>query len=399
MGFVVNLQHGLLQINHSLRHGLGSRQYRDFQHLLGNYNMTRAATAFSHRQGAQSGIVLVNLGTPDAPTARATRRYLAEFLADPRVVELPAVLWLPLLHGLILRTRPARSAANYQKIWTDEGSPLLVHTQSLAAEVGQQLGQSVSVAMRYGNPSLASVLGQLHDRGLDRLIIVPLYPQYAGATTGTVFDKVTEIMSTWRFVPGLHMVEPWYDNPRYIAALAGSVRSHWREHGRGQRLLMSFHGVPRATLENGDPYFCHCHKTARLLAQDLDLADDQWQLAFQSRFGRARWLEPSVTDVLATWGEQDVGDIDVICPGFATDCLETLEEIAITDAEIYQDAGGGALRYIPCLNESDAHARLLVELITPLLAHTDTGRAHGTGQDTAALARSAAAEFDLPNPP
>ena len=317
-----------------------------------------------------TAVVLVNLGTPDAPTASALRRYLGEFLADPRVVETPRWLWWLILHGVILRIRPARSARAYAKVWTEQGSPLLVGSRALtdavAARVREAMGDQapvVELAMSYGSPNLREVLDGLRRRGLRRLLVLPLYPQYSGSTTASVFDAVTHCLRQWRWVPDLRFITDYYREPGYISALAESVRDHWRVHGRGERLMLSFHGIPRRYLLNGDPYYCQCQVTARLLRDALQLTEQQMFVSFQSRVGREPWLQPYTDLTLGEWGKAGVGDVDVLCPGFSIDCLETLEEIAQENAETFAHAGGGKLRYIPALNHRPAHVDTLASLI------------------------------------
>jgi ferrochelatase len=330
------------------------------------YNST---PQYEHGLPESLGVLLVNLGTPDAPTPDAVRRYLAEFLSDPRVVELPRLIWLPILHGYILRMRPARSAAAYRKIWADQGSPLLLHTRDIANEVQEILSArlsgavNVEVGMSYGNPSIPHALAKLYNLCVRRIVVLPLYPQYSGTTTASVFDAVTQEMSRRRWVPELRFINHYHDAAGYISALAASVRDFWDTRGKGERLLMSFHGIPQRTLINGDPYHCQCQKTGRLLAEALELADDQWQLAFQSRVGREPWLKPYTDETLRQWGRDGSGDIDVICPGFAADCLETLEEIEMQNAALYSKSGGGALRYIPALNARNDHVAFLSRII------------------------------------
>jgi len=328
-----------------------------------------ALPPYEHGLPDSLGVLLVNLGTPDAPTATAVRRYLAEFLSDPRVVELPRIIWWLVLHGFILRTRPARSAKAYRKVWTDQGSPLLLHTRDIAAAIQEKLSARLSgavhveIAMSYGSPAIGTALQRLYEQCARRIVVLPLYPQYSGTTTGSVFDAVTRALSRRRWVPELRFINHYHDSAGYIAALAASIRDHWDMHGRGERLLMSFHGVPKRTHLNGDPYHCQCQKTARLVAESLDLQPDEWQISFQSRVGREEWLRPYTDETLAAWGRERVGLIDVVCPGFAADCLETLEEIAMQDAEIFRAAGGGDLRYIPALNARDDHISFLCRAI------------------------------------
>ena len=286
------------------------------------------------------GILLVNLGTPGAPTAPAVRSYLAEFLSDPRVVELPRFVWLPILHGIVLRTRPARSAQKYASIWTDEGSPLAVHTARQAKLLQAALpGQKVEYAMRYGAPSIAHALGKLPTDPL----VVPLYPQYSRATTESVRDVLPG---------GTRMIESFHDHPAYIGALAESVRRHWNSNGRGDALVMSFHGLPQRSVERGDPYEAQCRQTAGLLASALGLADGHWKLTFQSRFGAAKWLEPYTLPTLVELASKGTRSIDVVFPGFVSDCLETLEEIGIEARRRLREAGKTELRLVPCLNEA-----------------------------------------------
>lgn len=324
---------------------------------------------YEHGLPESLGVLLVNTGTPDAPTAAAVRRYLKEFLSDRRVIELPRFIWLPILHGYILRVRPEQSAAAYRKIWTDQGSPLLFHSRDIANALQEKLSARlagaahVEVGMSYGNPPIASALENLYRQYLRRLIVLPMYPQYSGTSTGTVFDAVTQQLSKRRWIPEFHFINHYHDAAGYISALAASTRDFWDLHGRGERLLFSFHGLPRRTLDLGDPYHCQCHKTARLVAESLELESDAWQVSFQSRLGRQEWLRPYTDDILKSWGAEKLGRIDVISPCFAVDCLETLEEIAIRYASDFADAGGGELRYIPALNARDDHVSFLSRLI------------------------------------
>ena len=313
--------------------------------------------AYTHGQAARTAILLCNLGTPDAPTASALRRYLGEFLADHRVVEIPRAVWLPILHGIILRTRPAKSAAKYATVWTEDGSPLAVWTTKQATLLRGWLGEAgqnvlVRPAMRYGNPSIASQLDALKAEGATRILVLPLYPQYSGTTTASVFDAVYTWAARTRNVPELRFVNHYHDDAGYIDALASTVRAHWKHHGPPDKLVMSFHGVPERTLHLGDPYHCESHKTARLLAERLGLQKSDWQLTFQSRFGKAKWLEPYTEPTLIEMGKAGVGRVDVICPGFTGDCLETLEEINQEAREAFLHAGGKEFHYIPCLNDS-----------------------------------------------
>ncbi len=333
--------------------------------------MSRYEGEKDYRHGAREslGVLLTNLGSPEAPTAAAVRRYLAEFLWDPRVVEIPRPLWWLILHGVVLRTRPKRSAHAYQRVWGDEGSPLVVISRRQAAGLQPLLEQRcqgpvhIALAMRYGQPSIAAGLQQLRDAGARRIIVLPLYPQYSGATTATAFDAVADVLKRWRWVPALRFISHYHDDPAYIAALAASIQESWRQHGRGERLLFSFHGMPKRTLLLGDPYHCQCIKTARLVAERLQLSEGQWQLTFQSRFGRAEWLQPYTDKTLQAWAKAGVKQVDVVCPGFSADCLETLEEIAMQNKEDFLAAGGARLHYIPALNDRADHLAFLADLV------------------------------------
>ena len=314
------------------------------------------------------GVLLVNLGTPDAPTVPALRRYLAEFLSDPDVVTLPRLLWLPLLYLVVLRTRPAKSAEAYAKVWTPEGSPLLVNSRALEAKLTvslqDRMGKPVVLAlgMRYGNPSLASALDALRQAGTTRLLVLPLYPQYAAATTASTFRAVTRALKRLGWSLPVQMLHDYHADPAYIAALAESVGEHWNKHGRAGKLILSFHGIPQQVSDAGDPYAGQCAVTAAALAKDLELKDGEWQATFQSRFGPAAWLKPYTEDTLRDCAAQGIKEVDVLCPGFAADCLETLEEIRLRYAESFRAAGGERLRYIPALNDRGAHVQALAGL-------------------------------------
>jgi ferrochelatase len=303
-----------------------------------------------------TAVLLCNLGTPDAPTAPAVKRYLAEFLGDPRVVEIPRAAWLPLLHGVILPLRSAKSAAKYQAIWTPEGSPLKVWTERQGQRLQGWLGEhghrvQVAYAMRYGTPSIASQLDALAAAGATRILVLPCYPQYSGTTTASVVDAVADWTRTQRNLPELRFVNRYHDDRGYIGALAMRIERHWREHGRPDHLVMSFHGVPERTLHLGDPYHCECRKTARLLAEWLQLAPSQYTVSFQSRFGKAKWLEPYTQPTLEALARSGTQRVDVVCPGFTSDCLETLEEIGMECRDAFLAHGGKEFRYIPCLND------------------------------------------------
>jgi protoporphyrin/coproporphyrin ferrochelatase len=321
-----------------------------------------------HGGVAKTGILLVNLGTPEAPTVPAVRRYLAEFLRDPRVVEIPPLLWWPILHGVVLRLRPRQSARRYASIWTPEGSPLKVHAGRQARLLRRYLESRVraslvlEAAMRYGEPSVASGLDRLKREGCDRVLVLPLYPQYAASTTASVFDEVAAFLRRTRNAPAVRMVRSFHDHPEYIGALAARIREDWQAGGRPDKLVMSFHGLPRRSLERGDPYHDECQETARLLAQALELNAGQWQITFQSRFGAGEWLKPYTAAVLAELGRSRTGRVDVICPGFVADCLETLEEIGIEGKQAFLAAGGGEFRLLPALNEHEGWIRGLAAM-------------------------------------
>ena len=309
-----------------------------------------------HGNANSTAVLLCNLGTPDAPTAPALRRYLAQFLSDRRVVEIPRALWWLILHGVILRVRPAKSAAKYASIWTPEGSPLKVWTEKQALMLGGYLGErghrvKVRYAMRYGNPAIASVLDELKAEGVTRVLVLPAYPQYSGPTTASVGDAVGAWAQGIRSVPELRFVNRYHDDPGYIAALAKRVTDHWVVHGRPEKLVMTFHGVPKRSLMLGDPYHCECLKTARLLRERLGLPADQVVITFQSRFGKAEWLQPYTEPTLIALAQQGVKRVDVMCPGFTSDCLETLEEINLEARDAFLRAGGTDFNYIDCLND------------------------------------------------
>ncbi|PZP36471.1 MAG: ferrochelatase [Roseateles depolymerans] len=317
--------------------------------------------------GPETAVLLCNLGTPEAPTAAALRRYLGQFLSDPRVVEIPRLLWALILHGIILRVRPAKSAAKYATVWTPDGSPLKVWTEKQAKLLQGLLGERglrarVAYAMRYGQPAIAQTLDALKREGVKRVLVLPAYPQYSAATTASVIDDVARWTLQTRHLPELRFVNRYHDDPAYIAALAQTVREHWAREGRADKLVMSFHGMPERTLHLGDPYHCECLKTGRLLAEALGLSKDQWLVTFQSRFGKAKWLEPYTEPSLIKLARGGLKSVDLICPGFAADCLETLEEINQEVREAFLKAGGQRFSYIPCLNDHPAGIRALGDL-------------------------------------
>lgn len=355
--------------------------------------MARYAAEPPHRHGAvrRTAILLVNLGTPDAPTPAAVRRYLREFLWDPRVVEIPRAVWWPILHGPILTLRPAKSAAKYAAIWQPEGSPLRLHTERQAKLLRGLLGErghavDIAWAMRYGQPSIAATLDALKREGAERVLILPLYPQYAASTTASVWDAVADWLKRTRNPPELRFVKQYADHPGYIAALAANIREHWAVQGRPDRLVMSFHGLPRRSLTLGDPYFCACQQTGRLLAEALNLRADDYLVAFQSRFGRAKWLEPYTQPTLEKLAREGVARVDVVCPGFVADCLETLEEIALECKAAFLAAGGKTFHYIPCLNQRDDWIDALADIALTHLA----GWPLTASSDDAAAARAKA---------
>jgi len=314
------------------------------------------------------GVLLINLGTPDEPTATAVRRYLAEFLSDRRVVEIPAIAWKPILHGIILRTRPKKSAHAYAQVWMGEGSPLAVITRRQAERLAERLGPRVHVkhAMRYGNPGIAAAIARMTEAGCTRILAAPLYPQYCAATTATAVDAVFAVLAAMRVQPAMRTLPPYYDDPAHIEALRASLsRQIAALDFAPERLLLSFHGMPRRTLDLGDPYHCHCQKTARLLGEALGIEVD---IAFQSRFGRAKWLEPATDRMLAGYPAKGVKRIAIAAPGFAADCLETLEELGIRGRETFLNSGGEEFALLECLNDSDEGIAMLQRLIERELA-------------------------------
>lgn len=320
------------------------------------------------RAASPTGVLFINLGTPDAPTPAAIRRYLAEFLSDPRVIEIPPLLWQPILRLFVLPRRPRALAPRYQEIWWKEGAPLLVATRSQAEGVQRELaarGISIhaEVGMRYGNPSIASAMDALRDRGCERILVVPLYPQYAASTTATAVDKVASYAARRRNQPELRFIKRYPDDPGYIEALAASVRAHWQQHGKPERLLLSFHGIPKVTVEKGDPYHRDCMDTVRALRQALGEDGVRVHHSFQSRFGAQEWLQPYTEPTLREWARSGVGSVDVMCPGFLADCLETLEEIQIECRDAFLEEGGQTFRYIPCLNGDSQWVRGLADIV------------------------------------
>ena len=354
---------GLFRSGMGLSLLLPSKDYRVF---MSRYQRQKD---FFHGKAASIGVLLVNLGTPEQPETGALRRYLREFLSDPRVVEIPRLIWYPILYGAILPRRPAVSAEKYKAIWTDKGSPLMVISREQQQGIQTELERllrgplQVELAMRYGNPSIRSALARLSEAGARRLVVLPLYPQYCAATTASTFDRVFAELGRWRWVPELRLINHYHDHPDYIAALADSIRRHWNQHPRGELLLMSFHGIPRRNLTLGDPYFCQCQKTARLLGAALNLRPEDYRVTFQSRFGKAEWLQPYTDKTVAALPDEGIKRVDVVCPGFAADCLETLEEIQVENQALFLQAGGETFQYIPALNTGLEHVRMLASLV------------------------------------
>ncbi len=343
--------------------------------FMGRFSADRT---FFHGKEGKLGVLIVNLGTPKRADAKAVRQFLAQFLSDRRVVEIPRLIWLAILYGIILPKRSGVVAKNYRKIWMGEiessASPLMVYSKRQKEALQQSLQQHlhssahVELAMCYGEPSLTQALDALREKGMRHLLVLPLYPQYSATTSGAVFDALTGVLQRWRWLPELRWVNSYHDEATYIQALMHSVQDHWsarEEDGDTKKrvLVMSFHGLPERSLELGDPYFCQCHKTARLLAEALDLEDNAWQVTFQSRFGRAEWLKPYTDDALEKLAHSGVEHVDVICPGFAADCLETLEEINMESRDVFLKAGGQSYHYIPALNDQDKHIEALTQIV------------------------------------
>lgn len=312
----------------------------------------------------KTGILITNLGTPDAPTAKAIRRYLKEFLWDIRVVDAPRIIWFFVLR-VILAIRPAKVAGGYQAIWTEQGSPLLKISLEQQRALQQHLGEDTPVAlgMRYGNPSIASALDALMAQGVDKVTVLPLYPQYSASTTASTFDAIANWSSQQRKLPAINFISDYHADPRWVKAIANSVREQWQNQPRGEKLLMSLHGIPQRYCDLGDPYLEQCQTGAQLIADELGLMPEEWALTFQSRVGREPWLQPYTDKTLIEWGQQGIKAVDVICPGFSADCLETLEEIQVENAENFIDAGGQHLRYIPCLNSRPEHIQMIAEIV------------------------------------
>ena len=322
----------------------------------------------------KTAVVLINLGTPEAPTEEAVREYLREFLSDPRVVTIPRFIWWFILNFIVLKKRPAISAKAYQAIWTDQGSPLMSNSKAIRDGLQNQADQQAAgeyeftLAMRYGQPSISSAIEKIKQQGADKLIVLPLYPQYATSSTGTALEAFKQGYESWPDAPTSHSVVEYHADQAYIAALADSIQRSWADHGRAECLLMSFHGVPERTITEGDPYLAQCRQTAQLLADKLALKPAQWRLVFQSRFGRAKWIQPYCVETLQRLPQEGISSVDVVCPGFAADCLETLEEMALQNREVFMQAGGEGYRYIPALNDDVKHIGALFALVA---SHND----------------------------
>ncbi len=327
------------------------------------------AIEFKHDQAEKIGVLLVNLGSPEQPDAVSIRRFLKEFLSDQRVIEMPKIIWQIILNGFILPFRPKKLVPLYQQIWTDEGSPLVSIAQKQKNALLNHFAQSkqnnihFELAMRYGKPDIPSALKHMAEHNVHKLLILPTYAQYSGTTTASIFDAISQEFQQWRWIPELRFINNFHDQDLHIKALAESVRNHWLEYKQAEKLVMSFHGLPEVNHLNGDPYFCQCHKTARLLAQELSLSDEQWKITFQSRFGKQKWLQPYTDATLAQMANSGVTSVDMICPGFSIDCLETLEEIAVENKDVFIQAGGSDYRYIPALNDSVLNIEAMADLI------------------------------------
>lgn len=343
----------------------------------------------SHHGGADcTGVLITNLGTPDSCRPGDVRRYLKEFLWDPRVVKAPRPVWWLVLHLAVLNTRPRKSAKAYQNIWREDGSPLLVISRQQQRRLQQTLGADsfkVELGMRYGNPSIATAIASLQSAGVRRLLVLPLYPQYSATTTASAFDAVSAALSRRRWIPQLRRVNHYHDHPGYITALANRVRDYQKIHG-GEVLLMSFHGIPQAYFEAGDPYPCECRKTARLLAEELGLNEREWQVSFQSRFGPKQWLQPYTDRALISLARAGVRSVQVVCPGFSADCLETLAEVAMENRDRFLGAGGENYGYIPCLNDGDEHIRALTDIITGNIGDWSEEAANGRDEQNKRVA-------------
>jgi ferrochelatase len=329
----------------------------------------QSPTGFTHKQADKIGVLITNLGTPQAPTKQALKPYLKQFLSDPRVVEKSKWIWWFVLNGIILNLRPKRSAAAYATVWSDEGSPLLVHTKNQTKGIAKRFADTwgdnviVECAMRYGQPSVNGALDSLLNAGARKIVVLPLYPQYCASTTGSTFDAISEDFTKRRWLPELRFINQYVDHVPYIKCVADSIKAHWEKHGRADKLIFSYHGIPKRYLMNGDPYHCQCHKTTRLVADVLGLRENEYMTTFQSRFGPEEWLKPYTDETLKSLPKQGVKSVQVICPGFSSDCLETIEEIGEENREYFEESGGDRYEYIPSLNSDEAHLDMLFELL------------------------------------
>ena len=323
---------------------------------------------YVHGSGLKTGILITNLGTPDEPTKSSLKTYLKQFLSDERVIETPKAIWWPILNGIVLNTRPAKSAKNYKSVWTEEGSPLLFHTKNQLSKIKEFINKKYQnivfdIGMRYGNPSISKGLNNLRNQNCDRIIILPLYPQYCAATTGSTFDAVAEELKSWRWVPSLRFIGGYYENELYIKALKNRIEEFWTKNSKPKKIIFSYHGVPKKYLDKGDPYHCFCRKTTRLVAETMGLPEESYMTTFQSRFGPAEWLQPYTDKTIESLAKNGTDHIHVISPAFSSDCLETIEELNEENREIFMENGGKEFGYIPCLNDREDHILLLTSLI------------------------------------
>ena len=323
---------------------------------------------YEHGSKEKIGVLITNLGTPDAPNKKELKVYLNQFLSDPRVIELPKILWQIILKLVILQIRPSKSAEAYKQIWTDKGSPLLDIANRQLNKIQSSFSSKnenivFEVGMRYGNPSIPDALLKLQKKQVRRLLVLPMYPQYCAATTGSTFDEVTNVLQKWRWIPEMRFINQYFEEKNYIEALSNSIKSFWKKTSKPQKIIFSYHGIPKRYLTNGDPYHCFCLKTTRLVKEYMGLSDDEIMTTFQSRFGREEWLKPYTSETLKELPKQGIKNIHIISPGFSSDCLETLEELEEENKEYFMESGGENYHYIPCLNDHDDHIDVFVNLI------------------------------------
>ena len=323
---------------------------------------------YEHGSNEKIGVLITNLGTPDAPNKKELKVYLNQFLSDPRVIELPKILWQIILKLVILQIRPSKSAEAYKQIWTDKGSPLLDIANRQLNKIQSSFSSKnenivFEVGMRYGNPSIPDALLKLQKKQVRRLLVLPMYPQYCAATTGSTFDEVTNVLQKWRWIPEMRFINQYFEEKNYIEALSNSIKSFWKKTSKPQKIIFSYHGIPKRYLTNGDPYHCFCLKTTRLVKEYMGLSDDEIMTTFQSRFGREEWLKPYTSETLKELPKQGIKNIHIISPGFSSDCLETLEELEEENKEYFMESGGENYHYIPCLNDHDDHIDVFVNLI------------------------------------